>query len=176
VCSVGAPGEVGEEHAAVVEGGWVGQRWAGGDDVFVAGWNVGREKRDLSGGVLRRGSEATSFDGGEVFAEGVHGVNGEAGGDDGAVEGCEVIESDGGREGELDHGGGTAGDEEENYRSWGGAGEGIEDGVGGEEGVGSGRGVVAGEIEGAGCRGFAGECSWRGDNDGADRTEIAQRL
>lgn len=98
-----------------------------------------------------------------MLSQGVHLGDGQAGADQGAVEGGEVFKGDSGIEGALRHGGGSSADEEEDGGARGDAAQEGERGVGGAEGVGVGGGMRAaaegGVGEGIGRR-------LRGDDEG----------
>jgi hypothetical protein len=168
----GGGAELCEQRVARGGGGAVGECGAGADRVGIGGGDVGDEQGAL---MARRGcelGEASALDGGEVFAQGVHLGDGQAGADQGAVEGGEVFEGDLEIEGALGHGGGSSADEEEDGGARGDAAQEGEGGVGGAEGVCVGSGMRA-AVEGGVGEGIG---WWLGGDDDAVAAELREAV
>src|SRR6202158_2944002 len=135
----------GGDALAVTDGSGIVHGGAGGERVGRIVGHVGDENRNLLGGIGCLG-EASSLDGGEMFADGVDLGNGRAGVDQRAVGGGEVGQRDFGVNRLLYYGRTAAGDHKDDERSGVESSQRVENGAGGQYGFVSGRGMSAAKI------------------------------
>src|SRR5208337_1766162 len=130
---------------AVVDGSGIGHGGARGEGVGRGVGDVGDENRNLLGGKGGMG-EASTFDGGEVLADGVDGGDGRAGVDERAVGRDQIGEGDFGVNRLFDDGRASAGKQKDDERVGVERAERFEDRFGGLNGFGGGGGMASMKI------------------------------
>src|SRR5580700_1076810 len=133
------------DAVTILVGGGVGHSRAGGESVGGVVWNVGDEERNLLRG--KRGlREASAFDRGKMFADGIDFGDGRAGVNESTIGRDEIIERDFVVDGLLDDGGSAAADHKDHERGGGLRVEGLANCLSRMDGFGIGGGMAAAKI------------------------------